>query len=457
MVKMTPQEFSKKRHERDVQILEAQRAHRAKMIEQAQQQRQLAMVRANQAQQPGALGQQRPGPQGTNASVQQAQMQANGQQMPGINGQAAAQQQLRPGMQMAPQRNGHLAPPHVSAQGIPQAQMQARAGMAQHPNLQQMGQNGAQGGAQYPAQQFPMQNGNIPSPGGNITTQQQLQQNQALLQAFQQRQVAGASAANMSQSSGGQQMSGTPSMPPPPTPQNAPGSLSSGHVPQIIAIQNQLRATNPGVSEDQLKAMATQQMKVQSQSSSQARQNAMNAAAGISPQQGHANMQQQQYNQGSYQRNGQPMPNGLPGVYMGTDGNTQQANMSPANSSSPTHTMYAQKMWHRQQLQMQQMQQMQSPNTSHAQLNGSPGVAHVSPNMTPASPSMQYSTTNQMGQMGTPVATMNGQRPPSRSATPQMQRLGSSGSGGMGNNNGMQSPGALQSSSPRNIQASMAR
>ncbi|KAK4500321.1 hypothetical protein PRZ48_008510 [Zasmidium cellare] len=465
MVKMTPQEFSKKRQERDDQMKAAQQQYLLKQREAHQRQMAIARGQAQPGGMPnGAQPQQRP--PGANQPGQQPQMQqpqANGQAQ-NVNGQAPAQPQVRQTVAVAPQRNGHLAPPQVNGQGMPQAPMQARQGMPQQ-NMQQMAQANAQGrNGQFPnQQQYPMPNGNMPSPGGNMTTAQQLQQNQALLAAFHQQQSGNNQGQNMNQNGSNQQMSASPSMPPPPTPHGGnPQQLSSGHVPQIIAITNQLRVSNPGLSEDQLKAMATQQMKAQSQSSSQTRQSAMNAAAGIPNQSQMQQQQQYAHNQNAYQRNGQ-MPNGMNGTYVNGDGNNQQANMSPVNNnSSPSQQqqqVYAQKLWQRQQLQLQQMQ-MQSPNAQHAQLNGSPSVSHASPSMTPASPSMQYSNMNQMGGMGTPMAAgMNGQRPPSRSNTPQMQRLGSSGSGvpTMGSG-GMQSPGSqMQGSSPRNMQASMAR
>jgi len=468
MVKMTPQEFSKKRQECDLKQQEQIRAHRQKMME---QQRALQLARQNQQQQQGMpngmQAQQRP----PGSNPQQQQMQTNGQPMPNGSGQTPNQQQMRPSVQMAPQRNGHLAPPQVNGQGIPQAQMQGR-NMAQHPNMQAMMQQAnAQGrNPQFAGQQYQMQNGNMSSPGvSGMTTQQQLQMNQALLaknMSLNQQQMGngGHSSNQNNQNSAAQQMSGSPSMPPPPTPQNHPQQLSSGHVPAIVRLQSQLRASNPNASNDDILAMATQQMKNQSQTSNQARQSAMNAAAGI----GQAMPQHMGHAQSSYQLNGQmPSANSVQGMYMNGGDNTQQqqppqASMSPVvnnsnnNSSSPAGAqhMYAQMMSKRQAL---QMQQMQSPNGSHAQLaNGSPGLAHASPNMTPASPSMQYNNMNMGGGMSTPMSGMNsGQqgRPPSRNTTPQMQRLGSSG----GMSNGMQSPGALPQSSPRNMQASMAR
>ncbi|EME39389.1 hypothetical protein DOTSEDRAFT_75175 [Dothistroma septosporum NZE10] len=461
MVKMTPQEFSKKRHERDLQILEAQKQHRQKIME--AQQRQIAAARAQAvaAQQGGLLNGIPPQQRGTSQgqAPQHAQM-PNGQPQP--NGvQNTAQQQAR--MQMAPQRNGHLAPPQVNAQGIPQAQMQARGGMAPPSNMQQLGAASAQGRNQQFAnqQQYSMQNGNMSSPGGTaMTTAQQLQQNQALLQAYhQQQQANGAQAHNMNHTNSIPQLSGSsPSMPPPPTPQSIPQQLSSGHVPQIIAIQNQIRAQNPGISEDNLKLMATQQMTKLSQSS-QARQTAINAAAGLSSPSSNAVQAHYPNNQAAYQRNGQ-MANGqssnnINGTYANGGDSAPQANMSPsANSTSPSQQqLYAQNLQYQQRKLMQQQMQSHSPHGSHAQLSGSPSVNHASPSMAPASPSLQYSN---MNQTNAPMAGMNSQRPSSRSNTPQMQRIGSSGSG-VAIGNGVQSPGSQLQGSPRNMQASMAR
>lgn len=466
--RMTPQEFSKKRHERDMQLAEAQRQHRAKIIEAQQRQYQAQRAAQMQAQggmpagasQSSANGQQRP--QTANMPPQQAPMGPNGQPMSAVARMAVQQQGGAP-MQMSTV-NGRLAPPPVNGQGLSQAQIQARtAQMAQNPNMQQMQQaNPQMRNGQYPSQQYPMPNGNMAaSPGNSLSTAQQLQNNQALLAAYQQQQQSQGGTGqspSINQTNTAQQPNSSPSMPPPPTPSSVPQQLSSGHVPQIIAIKNQLRATNPQASEDQLNAMAGQQLKnqSQSQSSNQARQNAMNAAAGITSQY-NAGLPSQTptYNQAAYQNNGQ-MANGVnggmyPQMNGAATGQQQVPNMSPAGTNgSPSQDLQAQ---YRQQMWKKQQMQMQSPNAVPAQMNGSPGVAHASPSMLPASPSMQY---NNMQQMSGQMPGMNGQRPSSRSNTPQTQRIGSSGSGvGMNNGNGMQSPGVQ--GSPRNMPAGMAR
>lgn len=426
-----------------------QRQHRAKIME--AQQRQLQMAR--QAQQQGAPNgvpvQQRPGSSGVPA--QQAQMQANGQPAANVNGQLP--QQGRSSLPTVT-RNGHLAVPQVTAQGIPQAQMRPGAAMAHHPDMQRLAHANAQRGAAYPNHQYPMPNGNMQSPGsGGLTTQQQLQSNQALIAQMQVHNNNASHAQNMNTSSGAHQMSASPSMPPPPTPHNQPQQLSSGHVPALFAIKNQLRVKYPQWGDDQLQAGATEILtrQSQSQSSTQARQSAMNAAAGLaSPAPGNG-MQAYAQNQAAFQNNSQ-MPNGN-AAYLNGDGG-QGHLINQANQSPQSQAAYQAIMRQRSVQQISQMGMRQSPNATHATLNGSPAMAHASPSMTPVSPSLQYAA------MAGQVPGMNGmtQRPPSRSATPQMQRLGSSNSvPGVGMASGTQSPGALPQGSPRNMQASMAR
>ncbi|KAK3677615.1 RNA polymerase II transcription elongation factor SpEAF [Recurvomyces mirabilis] len=452
--RLTPQEFSQKRQERDMQIAEAQRQHRTKMME--AQQRQLMQARA--AHQQGVAGQQRPG---TAVPPQPAQMQAQGQPQPNMNGQFP--QQARPPLPMAT-RNGHLAVPQVNAQGIPQAQMQTVNHMTpqQQQQMARIAHANAQRNAQYGTQPYQMPtNGQMASPGSNMTTAQQLQHNQALLQQMSAQQQQLPQNQPTPQTNGHQQMSNSPSMPPPPTPHNQqqqPGQLSSGHVPALIAIKNNLRAKHPHLSDDQLTRAATDALREQSasatQSSTQARQNAMNAAAGIpaQPQANHQmpnNMQQTYgHNQQAYQSNAQ-LPNGN-ATYMngGDNANAQSQAQNPQAAAA-----YANQIRQRQQAQMLRMHG--SPNGTHAQLNGSPGMAHASPNMAPASPAMAYAgmANGQMGQGA------NG-RPPSRNnGMPGggLQRMGSNNSlpgAAMGMPNGVQSPGSQ--ASPR-MQASMAR
>lgn len=265
-----------------------------------------------------------------------------------------------------------------------------------------------------------------------------------------------------------QQINGSPSMPPPPTPQGAPQKLSSGHTPQIYAVTNQVRAANPSLSDEQVNVLAIQQLAKQTgqQASTQARQIAMNAASGI-PAQAQNGVSAQAYSQkqGSYNQrsmtNGTNGSNGVNGMYSQMNGsaNGQQQGGSGINpqsnpASSQAQEDYRAQLMRNQQRQMPQMRQMQSPNTNQAQLYSSPVAAHASPHIAAVSPGQSpYQNVNQMSQ----VAAANGQRPSSRSNTPQMQRLSSSGSVNTLGNGG--SPGAMgiAQNSPRSLPASMAQ
>ena len=523
----TPQEFSKTRYERDLAMIEVNRQRQAKMLE-AQRQRGAQMMRASQGMPNGMPNQQRP------QTAQQAQGgQPSGQQQPQVNGQMPNQQRQQVPMAV---RNGHLAVPHMNAQGVPQAHMRQNQAPGQTPDMQRMAHaNNQNRPAQYPSQQYQMPNGNMASPGVNgVTTSQQLASNQALLAAFQaqhqqqpgqgqqtpqqqqgqpqqqpqQQQHAhhqtpnGTPHGQVAQGNNNQQMSASPSMGPPPTPAGNPQQLSSGHVPAVIQIKNQLRARYPQMNEAELTNFATEQLKHQSQSSGQMRQNAMNAAAGIStPQQqgGNNNAPTYNHNQAAYQNNGNiSNGNGQSGnAEQGTQNHVQQpqqyaaqqqqqqqpqqvpqqqnANMNSTGSQANSQQNYAQLMRQRQLQQMrhppqpqqsptqaqgQVQNQNQSPNAMHAQLSnaGSPRVSQSSPHVAAASPHMANATASANGSpsmhMAQPSPAQGQARPPSRSQTPQqppMQRLGSSGgvpSGGM-QSGGVQSPGVVPQGSPR--------
>ncbi|KAF2725446.1 hypothetical protein K431DRAFT_342892 [Polychaeton citri CBS 116435] len=485
--KLTPQQISQKRHERDLQQQEAFRQRQQALID--TRNRQAQMARAAAAQQHvmmnGMPGQQRPG---VGMPQQHPQIQVNGQVPP----------PSRQPMPMAT-RNGHLAVPQVGAQGIPQAQMRPGGGM-QPPNMQRMTYaNGQVQNPQYGSQQQQMpNNGSAVSPGhGGMTAQHQFQSNQAMMNQYntQAQQPNGAGQVHNAQNANNHQMGGSPNMPPPPAPHHqagAPQQLSSGHVPAVIAIKNSLRASNPTWTEEQLQAATNARLQSQSQSQSQTqpqpqsqsqtqpqpqphsqttpqvRQNAMNAAAGINggtPAQNNAtNLQSYHQNQAAYHNNNNNnntsnIPNGN-APFTNGDGinNTAQQAVVNGVQGSPQNN-YAQLMRQRQ---MQQMR-MHSPNVNGVG-GGSPNLSHSSPNMQPASPNMQYANTNGMAQGVQPMnGNLNGQqRPPSRSnsGTPgQLQRIGSSGSvPGVAHTGGMQSPGALgQQGSPRTMQAGMAR
>lgn len=443
--RLTPQQFSQKRYERDVAVAKMQQAQREKMMEQ-QKQAQLARASAQQSMSTG-MQQQQQQRQGMgqgmvqNTAIQMAAAQAQ------INAAQLTPQQRQQLQQMAA-RGAQF--PGVNGQNVPQAQMQATTA-AQQQNMQRMLQAQARNGIPGQQQQMTaMQNGNVSSPGpGGLSQQQQYANSQALLAAYKaQQQQQQAQQGNMvqqgSQSSPAQQhaMAASPSMGPPPMPAGTPQQLSSGHIPAVIKMQNQLRATYPQMTEEQIRAYATERLKSQSVQ----RTNAMNAAAGLNSSNSSSNNNGPNGSARAFQQNqavglnGANMVNGN-ASYSPQDGSPQTSSMTGMSGS--TQHSYAQMMRQRQMAQMAHMQQSQ--NSNHSAANGSPVVAHASPNMNPASPSLQFTN-------------MAGHRPPSRSATPQMQRLGSS-SGVPGVTvPGMQSPGAASlQASPRGVQANMAR
>lgn len=262
--------------------------------------------------------------------------------------------------------------------------------------------------------------------------------------------------------------SASPHMPPPPNPQQSqqshPQQLSSGHVPAIAQITHQIKSQNPSLSPEQVKAMTSEALK-KNYYNQQARQNALNAASGINgagPSAAPSN-NNTPYNQNvaAFNQN-----SSLP------HNTNNQYNSSPAPgpahpagvTNSPSQAQYSAMV--RQRLLQQQSQALNASGAA----NGSPrmgqGQQHTSPNPQHASPNVAHAMPN----MG--AINGQGQRPPSRSATPQMPRLNSSGSvgqvgqgGGQGNGlgqgqgqggQGMGSP-ALQHASPRQPQAGVAR
>jgi chromatin modification-related protein VID21 len=473
---LTPQEISKKRHQQDLATQAALREQRQKFHEQQQRMLQARLVQQQQQHQQQQAQQQmqqqaqqgshhmqaqqitnnqgppqqqhlRQQPGTPNMLAQQAQMQANGQQLVNMNGQTMQhpQQQGRQPMPIGAQNGYRVMPENRQHMNGPAQlqQQQARAAMAQHGNLQQQMAHAQARNAQFAGQSLQMA-----SPGGR-TPQQHQQQQQAILAAFnaqqqQQQQAAQAANANNQHVTNGtpnvsgqqQQMaSASPSMPPPPTPQqqqHLPQQLSSGHIPQIIQLKNQLRASNPNLSDDQLTQLATQQMQIKSQQQQaqhqqqpsslqqqQARQSAMNAAAGITTTPTATG--QPAYGQPKHSPAPQPnayTPNmaqmangtGANGMYNLANGDSnnaggqqqalgqQHAAISPAvmaaaaqaaaaasanGSPSQAQTQaYAQKMWQRQMAQMQQRQQAQQQQQQQQQPpQQSPHQSHASPNV----------------------------------------------------------------------------
>lgn len=406
---------------------------------------QQANANASQTQRPNSNA-----PHGQNPQLQPA----HGQQ--GANNQMHSQGSQQ-GNQ-ASQRNGHLAVPHIGMQNnIPQAQMQPnmRGGSSGQPhqqpeNIQQRmaleAQRQAQmKNAQLSGQQFQMPPPNRASPGGvhgqNATMGHQ--SNQAMMAAMQASNNAQSPAPNSGPTQHGQNgqngnsynASASP-MPPPANPMSQPQQLSSGHVPSIVQITHQLKAQYPQATSEQITQMTNDHLKKQvhyNQQAQAARQNALNAAAGShgsGPAPNTSNAYSQ--NQAAFQQNAGA--GNTHGSY-----NNGQANGVNHVASSSQQQQYANTL--RQRMLQQQSQLASSPvgsNVSPRVAQASPSMAQASPNMTHVSPSMAQSVPNNVNA--------------SRSATPQMARINSSGGGGAP----MQSPG-LPQGSPRAVPAGVAR
>ena len=432
---LTPQEFSKRRHERDVQQQQHLREMRQRNIDDTK--RAMAVRAAQQHQHGGPVAyQQRPG-SSSNLQLSPTHKPPHHQQ-PGMPGHLPPQQSRVP--LAMPTRNGHLAAPHMNVPNIPQAPMRPNGMNNQH--IHRMAQANAQAQSAYAGQQAPYvppQPTNMASPGrGGVGHPQHVQHNQALLANMQQQQAQGSGTHPMS--NGHHQMASAPNMPPPPAPPGHAQKLTPGHVPALPMILGPLRSKYPHATEDQIAAMATDILRNQSQNSNHARQSAMNAAAGI----GGAPQQQQQpqpsvnahqsygTNQTAFQTNSH-LHNGAPTYPANPDGTNPPPSSAGVRSASPQH--YANTLRQRQNHQMR-IQQQSPPAGGPAHVNNthSPRLAHASPNMTPASPTLAFSVPHTTPQHQLPSALhQQQQRAASRSATPQTQpqtqRVGSSAAG----------------------------
>ncbi|THW29323.1 hypothetical protein D6D23_01144 [Aureobasidium pullulans] len=444
----TPQEFSKLRQERDVQIAARQERYREQMLRQAQMQRNGQMP--NQQPLPNANAHNRPGqtPQGQPGAPQQV----NHQGLP--NGQHS---------NAAAQSGAHINTPQMGMRGaIPQAQMQ--------PNMRPVGNGQANGTPEsmqqrvletqkahqlkMGAQQYQMAPPNRSSPGG-MHPPNGVMGSQPAMNGMQNVRTPGQQVHNH-QSTSNSNATGSPHMPPPPTPSSQsqqPQQLASGNT--IASISHGLQLQFPQASVEKIQEMANerlrqihygqqqqqqpqQQQQQQQQSHQQARQSALSAAAG------------------SHAVNS--VPNGPPAYSQNQaafhqnngNGNAQQYNNgsnTPGTPANPNAQQYAANMRQRTLAQQNQIQH-QNQNThgqNHssprvAQANSVPGMVAPSPNMTPAHPSQNIPSN-------------------SRTPTPQMSRMGS-GQGVVASSvtpqpvQQQQTPSAMQHQSPVMQQAS---
>ncbi|KAL5391455.1 hypothetical protein DPSP01_001320 [Paraphaeosphaeria sporulosa] len=356
----TPQEFSRLKWEREQRI-------KQKLLEQQQQEmhaRQMAQRTAQMQAQGLANGsgqQPRMGTPGSNPNL--TPQMANAAQQgsnPAANAAMAARVQQNQAMQQGfpnANMNGGMA---MGSTGVPQAQMQANMS-----NSQRMGPPNQ-------AQMAAMQRGQFPN--ANAQHQFQLQQQQINMASnlTQNMGINNMPNANMMASMVGQNMNGnmTPGMngmsnnagsprinQATPNMQTPARPLSSGHMPQLLQIQNNLKVQHPDWSQEQVQKMASDHL---ARFLTKQRAQAMNAAAG-SPGMAHS-------------------------PQIGNNMYLQNGNMG-ANSPSPNAVQhYQQQLVRQQQLMSQQRAQAGSPGMNaarpssrsatpqNAQLQQSPGV-----------------------------------------------------------------------------------
>ncbi|KAF2644141.1 hypothetical protein P280DRAFT_477560 [Massarina eburnea CBS 473.64] len=361
----TPQEFSRLKWEREEKLkarqLSMQQEMQARQMAARQQQ-----IQAAQAGMANGSNQPRNGTPG-NLPNAQAHMANPAQQGLGVNAASNAAMSARVQQsQQAMQANFPNANMNGMSMGsgVPQAQMQA-----QMQNNQRM--------APPDQVRLAMQRGQFNNPNNQHQFQLQQQQINMASNLAQNMGMNGMPNANM-MPMGGQNMNGTmngmsstagsprmnqanPNMQSPARP------LSSGHMPQLLQIQNNMKVQHPEWSPEQIQKAASEQL---SRFLAKQRVQAMNAAAGSS---------------GNNTQQSPPMGNNM---YVQ---NVQNGNMG-ANSPSPNAVQNYQAQLVRQQQMMSQQQRQQA---------SSPGMSAAQPSRsaTPQNPNMQQSPGMQQAQI----------------------------------------------------------
>jgi chromatin modification-related protein VID21 len=385
----TPQEFSRLKWEREEKIkqnMQQQIMARVSRLstsnfKRANVQQQMAARQQQQMQQAGmANQQQRNGTPGNiaNAPALMANPTQQGLGIHASNNMAARAQQNQQMMQ-ANFPNANMNGMSMGSSGVPQAQMQANMQNAQRmapPDqvrlaMQQRGQfNNANQQHQFQMQQQQMNMANNMSqnmgmngmPNVNMIAAMAGQNMNGNMNGHMNGSMNG-SINSMSNNTGSPRITqANPNMQSPARP------LSNGHMPQLLQMQNNLKAQHPDWSQEQVQKAASDSL---SRFLAKQRAQAMNAAAGSS--------------------GGSQSPQMGNNMYIQ---NVQNGNMG-ANSPSPNAVQNYQAQLVRQQQMMSQQQRQQA---------GSPGMgaAQPSPGATPQNPNMQQSPVMQSPSMQSP-------------------------------------------------------
>ncbi|KAH9860452.1 hypothetical protein J1614_011783 [Plenodomus biglobosus] len=375
----TPQEFSRLKWEREEKMKQRQMQQEMMVRQQLAAQRQ-AQMQAQPGMANGMNQMPRNGTPGGNVNMPAQMANISAQQSQNSAGMAARSHQSQQGMQ-ANFANGNMGGMAMGTPGVPQAQMQSNMQNAQRmgppdPQMRMAMQRGHLQNANQQQHQFQLQqqqinmasslaqgmginsmpNANmmapVPNPGfnGNMNANMNGNMNTSMN--------------GMANNAGSPRRNGNASM------QQTPvRPLSSGHMPQLLQYQNQVKAQHPDWTPDQVHKVATDHL---SRFLAKQRTQAMNAAAGssgINPsvQNGnHAYMPQQQQSQ--------PQHGGM------------------ANNPQPNAVQNYQQQLVQQQRLMSQQQRQQA---------GSPGVNPRPPSRsaTPQNPQMQQSPGMQQAQI----------------------------------------------------------
>ncbi|KAI8936008.1 hypothetical protein NX059_007510 [Plenodomus lindquistii] len=282
----TPQEFSRLKWEREEKMKQRQMQQEMMVRQQLAAQRQ-AQMQAQPGMANGMNQMQRNGTPGGNANMPAQMANIAAQQSQNGTSMAARSHQTQQGMQ-ANFANGNMGGMAMGTPGVPQAQMQGNM------------QNAQRMGPPDPQMRMAMQRGHLQNANQQQQHQFQLQQQQInmasnLAQGMGINSMPNAnmmapvsnpgfngnmngnmntSITGMANAAGSPRMSGNNNMQQTPT-----RPLSSGHMPQLIQYQHQVKAQHPDWTADQVTKVATDHL---SRFLAKQRAQAMNAAAGSS-------------------------------------------------------------------------------------------------------------------------------------------------------------------------------
>ncbi|OAL53357.1 MYB and HSA domain-containing protein [Pyrenochaeta sp. DS3sAY3a] len=361
----TPQEFSRLKWEREEKLKQRQLQQEMMVRQQMAAQRQ-AQMQGQPGMANGINQMQRNGTPGVNANV--STQIAN----PAQPGQAGPAMTARPhqGQQGMPSNfaNGNMSAMPMGTPGVPQAQMQANMQGAQRmgpPDQMRMAMQRGQFNANQ-QHQFQLQQQQI-NMATNLTQGMGMNgmPNANMMAPMPNQGLNGSLNGNMNTAMNGMPTNaGSPRMSQAnPNVQNPARPLSSGHMPQLLQIQNSLKLQHPEWTPEQVQKVASEQL---SRFLAKQRAQAMNAAAGSS---------------------------GMsPSSQIGNNHYMQQQNGSMSNSSQPNAVQNYQQQLVQQQRLMSQQQRQQAGSPS---LNARP----PSRSATPQNPQMQHSPGMQQAQI----------------------------------------------------------